>query len=160
MAVEIREVQVEDYEAIRAVWEASEWAAITALASAEAWARFLERNRGLSIGAFDGTDLLGVVISEKVAAGAFRERLALIDPAPDEATYRRLVDKAQLKITARGRNSCRIELPEHLLQDGFWQSIKWTDHGDGADELTVPLPESDMEAAELSENVAPTPQSP
>jgi len=156
MAVEIREVHVEDYEAVRAVWEASNWDALPALGSVDAWATFLQHHRGLSIGAFEGTDLLGMIISDRTREGAHRQRVALAANVDVEEVSRDLVDKAQLKLGAKRRNSCRIELPASLAPDEFWQSVKWTGH---TADNTAPLIESNTCEIDDAENVASTPQS-
>lgn len=62
MGVMLREMTVQDYEEVLALWRSSEGIGLSDADSRENIARFLERNPGLSFVAYDGQELIGAVL--------------------------------------------------------------------------------------------------
>ena len=90
----IREMTSEDYDAVYALWQATEGLGLSDADSREAIARYLERNPGLSFIAVENEELLGTVLCGHDGRRGYLHHLAVARSHRGQGLGRRLAQRA------------------------------------------------------------------
>ena len=127
MNVVIREMTIQDYDEVLAVWRASEGMGLSDADSQEGVARFLKRNPGLSFVAHDGECVVGAALCGDDGRRGYIHHLAVSKPYRRKGIGRALVGRCLSALKRDGINKCHIFV-FHDNQDAiaFWKNIGWT----------------------------------
>lgn len=124
--VEIRVMTREDYDAVYALWQATEGMGLSEADSRESISAYLERNSGMSFVAMSGDRLVGAVIcghdgrrgaiSHLAVDPAFRRQGvgARLAAACEAALARANIDRCHIHVFADNENALR-----------FWKALGW-----------------------------------
>lgn len=126
MSFEIKEMRIDDYPAVYALWQASEGIGLSQADSKENIARYLANNPGMSFCAWDAKKLVGAVLCGTDSRRGFLHHLAV------EKTYRRagigrhLVERCLAALKEAGITKCHL----FVFQDNqeainFWKHCGW-----------------------------------
>ena len=132
MSYRIRTLTLADYEAAAALWQSLPGIGWDGPSDSRAGiARFLRRNRGLSLAAEDGGALVGTALVGHDGRRAFIYHLAIAPSHAGRGIGRALVARALRSLAACGVPKCSVlVLDTNTGGAAFWQKIGWTRRGD------------------------------
>jgi ribosomal protein S18 acetylase RimI-like enzyme len=128
-AVAIRAMVLEDYDAIRSLWEASEGVGLSEGDSREGVAAYLERNPNLSLLAYDqalgaGKNIVGAVLCGQDGRRGDLVHLAVALAYRRQGIGRRLVEECLARLRAIGIMKCNIRVyRENSAGQAFWERL-------------------------------------
>ena len=79
----------------------------------------------LSLIAHDGEQVLGALLCQADTADGYRLELSVTPEVDGPDLGRTLVDKALLKLHARGVHKCHITTPSETADQNFWTTASW-----------------------------------
>lgn len=130
----IREMSIEDYGEVIALWQATEGVGLSAADSREAIARYLARNPGMSFIALDltpGADpgaLVGAVLCGHDGRRGFLHHLAVRADCRGQGIGRALVDRCLQGLEEAGIDKCHLFVfKANESGRAFWENIGWTE---------------------------------
>jgi ribosomal protein S18 acetylase RimI-like enzyme len=127
MGIVIREMSIQDYDEVLALWRASEGVGLSDADSEEGVARFLDRNPGLSFVAWDGEHLVGVVLCGHDGRRGYIHHLAVSKPHRRQGLGRALVERCLSALRRAGIGKCHIFVfADNQDTIAFWKKIGWT----------------------------------
>lgn len=127
MSIVIREMTIQDYDEVLALWRASEGVGLSDADSGEGVAHFLHRNPGLSFVARDGEYLVGVVLCGHDGRRGYIHHLAVRKSHRRQGLGRALVERCLSALRRAGIDKCHIFVfGDHQDTIAFWESIGWT----------------------------------
>ena len=122
---------IDDYDAVLALWKASEGIGLSAADERPAIARYLERNPGMSFVACQEGRIVGAVLCGHDGRRGYMHHLAVAPPCRRQGLGRQLVERCLVALAATGIDKC------HLFVFGgnsagvaFWKRIGWTERTD------------------------------
>lgn len=128
MTISIREMTIQDYDAILALWRVSDGIGLSSADTRDNIARYLERNPGFSVVACDDGRLVGAVLGGHDGRRGFLHHLAVYAQYRRQGIGRRLVEESLAALEDAGINKCHI-----FVYSGnddaiaFWSRIGWTE---------------------------------
>ena len=127
MSVVIREMTIEDYDAVLALWQVSEGVGLSDADSEESIGLYLDRNPGLSFVAHGGKHLVGAVLCGHDARRGYIHHLAVSKPHRRQGLGRALVERCLTALRQDGIDKCHIFVfADNQDTIAFWKSIGWT----------------------------------
>lgn len=130
-SIEIRPLKSDDYDAANALWRASAGIVIRADETREAFVRFLDRNPGLSLGAFVQGKLVGAVMVGHDGRRGYLYHFAV------EPTYRRSgIGRQLVEAILRNLSEAGIDRLHAFVATNnheaklFWKSLGWNERPD------------------------------
>jgi len=134
MATHIREMTIDDYDAVHAFWSALDGIGLGQSDSRESIKRYLARNPGSSFIAFDDDQIIGAVLSGDDGRRGFIHHLGVAKSYQKKGIGRMLVDKCLKPLDNKGIKKFHIIVLKSN-QDAlkFWEKIGWTER----DHLTI-----------------------
>jgi N-acetylglutamate synthase len=128
----VREMTIADYEAVRALWLASDGVVLRdADDGREAIARYLARNPGLSFVAERGGAVVGAVLCGSDGRRGFRHHMAVARGARRSGVGRALCDRALGTLAAQGIPKCHLMvLARNEAAQAFWREVGWAERDD------------------------------
>ena len=127
MSVVIREMSIQDYGEVLALWRVSEGVGLSDADSEESIARYLDRNPGLSFVARDGEHLVGAVLCGHDGRRGYIHHLAVGKSHRRQGLGRALVERCLSALRRDGIGKCHIFVfADHQDTIAFWKSIGWT----------------------------------
>ncbi len=127
MAIQIKPMSIRDYDRALALWQASEGVAVGASDGKEDIRRYLRRNPGLSLAAYDGRRLVGVVLCGHDGRRGILHHLAVDKSSRGRGLGRRLVDACMKRLKRAGIRRCWIMvLKSNPGGMRFWKATGWT----------------------------------
>lgn len=124
--MEIREITMEDYEAMRALWEASPGVRLIDADSEESIAAFLRRNPGMNFVAMEGVELAGTVLCGHDGRRGYIYHVAVKPEYRGRHIGTRLVEASLAALKRDGIAKCHVfVLADNPLGNAFWRSF-WT----------------------------------
>jgi ribosomal protein S18 acetylase RimI-like enzyme len=127
MSIVIREMAIQDYDEVLALWRTSEGVGLSDADSEEGVARFLARNPGLSFVARDGEHLVGAVLCGHDGRRGYIHHLAVSESHRRQGLGRALVARCLSALRRDGIGKCHIFVfADNQDTLTFWKSIGWT----------------------------------
>ena len=126
--VVIQEMVIEDYDKVRALWEASEGIQVSEIDSSKSIERFLRRNAGLSFVARDGDDVVGAVLCGHDGRRGYIDHLAVSASHRRQGIGRSLVSRCLFHLMRVGiRRWNLFVLEDNLEARKFWTHLGWAE---------------------------------
>lgn len=123
----IRSMEVDDYNAVIALWQSTEGVGLSAADSPEAIARYLKRNPGMSavaIGA-DG-QVIGAVLCGHDGRRGYLHHLAVRPDCRGQGVGRALVDTVLGHLAEEGIDKCHLfVIKTNEIGQAFWEATGW-----------------------------------
>jgi len=124
MPVEIREMHIEDYEAVMALWKASEGIGLSSADSQPAIAGYLERNPGTSCCAWETTNpdrprLIGAVLCGHDGRRGYLHHLAVDRACRRQGIGKALIERLLSETRVPLFLMCRPEMETYYQKFGF-----------------------------------------
>lgn len=128
MALTIRQMTVDDYETVRALWAAADGVDLAVGDARSDIARFLDRNPGLSFIALAGENLIGAVLCGHDGRRGYVHHLAVDESFRRHGVGRALADRCLDGLRAAGIEKCNLFIRrDNEIGFAFWQRIDWVD---------------------------------
>lgn len=128
MDLTIRQMTVDDYEAVRALWEAVDGVDVTAADTRAGLACFLDRNPLLSFVALAGEHLVAAVLCGHDGRRGYIHHLAVQESFRRHGVGRALIDRCLDGLHAAGIEKCHIFIRrDNETGFAFWQRTGWVD---------------------------------
>lgn len=129
MSYELHEMQIEDYDAVLALWQTCD--GLGALETRGEFARFLARNPGLSVVAWRGERLIGAVLCGHDGRRAFLYHLAVAADCRKQRVAQAIVGRCLEKLAAVGIPRCSVHLyTDNAAGRTFWERLGWRERTD------------------------------
>ena len=126
MSVEIAEMTVDDYGAVRALWERTEGVGLNDADTQEGLQAYLRRNPGLSFVARDGDQLVGAVLCGHDGRRGYLHHLAVSESHRRRGIGGSLVDRCLGTLHRLGILKCNIIVyGDHDDRARFWNRRGW-----------------------------------
>ena len=127
MSIAIREMTIQDYGQVLALWRTSEGVGLSDADSEESIARYLGRNPGLSFVARDGEHLVGAVLCGHDGRRGYIHHLAVSESHRRRGLGRALVERCLFALRRAGIDKCHLFVfADNQDTIAFWKSIGWT----------------------------------
>jgi len=128
MNIEIRELTIDEYYQIYALWEASEGIGLSDADSKEGINRFLERNPGLSYIALDGDQLVGAALCGHDGRRGYIHHLSVAKSHRKQGIGKSLVGRCMYALMRIGIAKCHLFVfGENQEAIDFWSNVGWTE---------------------------------
>lgn len=128
MSVAVREMTIEDYDPVYALWEASEGVGLSDADSKEGIHRFLERNPGLSFVALDGDQLVGAALCGHDGRRGYIHHLSVVRSHRRQGIGKSLVGRCMYALMRIGIAKCHLFVfDENQEAIKFWNKVGWTE---------------------------------
>jgi len=128
MAITLREMSIEDYNAAYQLWETSPGVGLSSSDAYDSIARYLDRNPGLSFVACDGPKLIGTVLGGHDSRRGYIYHLAVDLAYRKRGIGRDLVGHCIAALGKNGIEKCHIFVfgtNDDAL--AFWKNCGWTE---------------------------------
>ena len=127
MSIVIREMTIQDYAEVLALWQASDGVGLSDADSEEGVTRFLARNTGLSFVARDGEHLVGAVLCGHDGRRGYIHHLAVSQSHRRQGLGQALVERCLSALRRGGIDKCHLFVfADNQDTIAFWKSIGWT----------------------------------
>ena len=127
MTINLREMTIDDYEAVYAVWEYSEGVGLSDADSKEGIKRFLARNSGLSYIALDGDEIVGAALCGHDGRRGYIHHLSVVVSHREQGIGRSLVNRCMFALMRIGIAKCHLFVfGENQGAVNFWKKVGWT----------------------------------
>jgi N-acetylglutamate synthase len=127
MGFSIKEMTIEDYDEVYALWRATEGVGLSEADAREGIARFLERNPGLSyIARSESGELVGTALCGHDGRRGYIHHLAVAESARRQGLGRNLVGRCMFCLMQIGIQKCHLFVfGENENAQKFWDSLGW-----------------------------------
>jgi ribosomal protein S18 acetylase RimI-like enzyme len=126
MIIEIRELTIEDYEPVYALWQASEGIDLSNADSKEGIKRFLERNPGLSYVALQDNKIVGAALCGHDGRRGYIHHLAVANTYRRQGIGKSLVGRCMYALMRIGISKCHLFVfGDNTDAIAFWNKIGW-----------------------------------
>lgn len=124
--IQIRPLEAGDYSAAITLWRASEGVVLRAGDTRESFLRFLDRNPGLSLGAWSQAELVGAVMAGHDARRGYLYHLAVARMQRRQGIGRQLVEAVLHRLKRVGIDKMHLFV-EAGNEDAekFWEALGW-----------------------------------
>jgi ribosomal protein S18 acetylase RimI-like enzyme len=127
MSIELREMTIDDYQSVYAVWEGSEGIGLSDADSKEGIKRFLARNPGLSFIALDNDQIVGAALCGHDGRRGYIHHLAVVKSHRKLGIGRSLVSRCVFALMQIGIAKCHLFVfGENQEAINFWKKVGWT----------------------------------
>ena len=128
MNVQIREMDILDYDPVYALWQVSEGIGLSDADSKEGIKRFLDRNPGLSFVACDGDKIVGAALCGHDGRRGYIHHLAVAQSHRKQGIGKSLVGRCMYALMRIGISKCHLFVfgdNQEAVQ--FWSKVGWTE---------------------------------
>ncbi len=127
MRIHLREMTIDNYDAVYAVWQNSEGIGLSDADSKEGIKRFLERNPGLSYIALDGDHVVGAALCGHDGRRGYIHHLAVVHTHRRQGIGRSLVSRCMFSLMQIGISKCHLFVfDQNQGAIDFWNRVGWT----------------------------------
>jgi len=127
----IREMTIPDYDAVIALWRASEGVGLSDDDAPDAIARYLKRNPGMSFTAWEGAELVGAVLCGHDGRRGYIHHLAVRESHQRQGIGKALVVRCLAALKAVGIDKCHLFVfAANADAIAFWKSVGWMWRGE------------------------------
>jgi len=124
--LDIKPLQVEDYAATSQLWQTSEGVVWREEETLETFARFLDRNPNLSLGAWLQSELIGAVMVGHDARRAYLYHLAVAQKHRRQGIARQLLARVRQNLDTLGIGKQHVSvIADNRVAEQFWQALDW-----------------------------------
>jgi ribosomal protein S18 acetylase RimI-like enzyme len=128
MSIAIRDMDIEDYEAVYHMWGSVEGIGLSDADSKEGIKRFLERNPGLSFVATDGTQIVGAALCGHDGRRGYIHHLAVVNAYRKQGIGKSLVGRCMYALMRIGIAKCHLFVfGDNQEAIKFWNKVGWTE---------------------------------
>jgi ribosomal protein S18 acetylase RimI-like enzyme len=128
MSIQIREMSIEDYQPVYALWEVSEGVGLSDADSKEGIKHFLERNPGLSFVAIDRGQLVGAALCGHDGRRGYIHHLTVAESHRRQGIGKSLVGRCMFALMQIGIAKCHLFVfGENQDAIKFWHKVGWTE---------------------------------
>jgi putative acetyltransferase len=128
MTITIREMTINDYEPVYALWEVTEGIGLSDADSKEGIKRFLVRNPGLSFIALDGEQIVGAALCGHDGRRGYIHHLSVIKTHRKQGIGKSLVGRCMYALMRIGIAKCHLFIyDENQEAIKFWNKVGWTE---------------------------------
>jgi len=127
MSIQIREMSINDYETVYALWQTSEGIGLSDADSKEGIKHFLERNPGLSFVAFQGDQIVGAALCGHDGRRGYIHHLSVAKSHRQQGIGKSLVNRCVFALMQIGISKCHLFVfgeNEGAIQ--FWNKVGWS----------------------------------
>lgn len=129
MSINLTDFRIEHYDAVHALWEAADGVGVDESDSRDSIERYLQRNAGLSLVAFDGEQLVAAALCGHDGRRGYLSHVAVADEYRGQGIGRQIVEECLCRLQAQGINGCNIRLYEANHEGRrFWERIGFWRH--------------------------------
>ena len=126
MNIQIEEMTIEHYEQVVALWCGFEGVGLSHDDSKENISRFLSRNPGMSLVAFDGDCLVGAVLCGHDGRRGYMYHLATKKDYQRQGIGSTLAERGLAALKGRGINHCHVfAFSGNREAVKFWEKLGW-----------------------------------
>jgi ribosomal protein S18 acetylase RimI-like enzyme len=127
MSIELREMTIDDYKSVYAVWAGSEGIGLSDADSKEGIKRFLARNPGLSYIALDRGEIVGAALCGHDGRRGYIHHLAVLTSHRKRGIGKSLVSRCVFALMQIGISKCHLFVfDENQDAINFWQKVGWS----------------------------------
>ena len=134
MPVELSELRPNDYDEIIVLWKRTDNRTLDDDTLASLHSGSHPFNSVLSLVAREQGEMIGAILCEMRGSEGCLHHMAIRQTHLDTGLSKLLVDKALLKLNARGIHRCRIRLAQGTQPKPFWDATRWVDFHDTSEE--------------------------
>ena len=128
MSIEIREMGIEDYDAVMKLWQVSKGIGLSEADSRPSLASCLERNPGLSFVALFNGEVVAAVLCGHDGRRGYIHHLAVRPDFRRKALGRELVARGPNGLKQFGIQKCHLLVCEsNTAALSFWRKINWSE---------------------------------
>ena len=128
MSIQIREMDIGDYEQVYAMWQACEGIGLSDADSKEGINRFLERNPGLSFVAVDENQIMGAALCGHDGRRGYIHHLAVAKSHRKQGVGKSLVGRCMYALMRIGIAKCHLFVfDDNQEAIKFWSRVGWTE---------------------------------
>ena len=128
MSIQLREMTIDDYQAVYALWSASEGIGLSDADSKEGIMRFMEHNPGLSYVAMDGDRVVGAALCGQDGRRGYIHHLAVANSYRRQGIGRSLVSRCMFALMQIGIAKCHLFVfDQNQGAIDFWNKVGWTE---------------------------------
>ncbi len=128
MAIELRELTINDYDEVINVWKKSDGVGLSDADSKEGIKRFLKRNPGLSYVAVDGGKIIGAALCGHDGRRGYIHHLAVEQERRRQGLGRSLVGRCMYALMRIGISKCHLFVfGDNKNAIGFWNKVGWSE---------------------------------
>ena len=125
--ITVAEFTIDAYEQVYGLWENCDGIGLSSADSQPSIQRYLERNPGLSLLAYDGQTVVGTILCGHDGRRGYIHHLAVQAEYRRQGIGRLLVDKSLKALEASGIKKCHLFIfHDNTSGIQFWESIGWT----------------------------------
>lgn len=124
--IRIREMTIDDYDEVLALWQSVEGVALGPSDSRQSTARYLQHNPHMSFVAFDGQTLLGAILCGTDGRNGWLRHLAVRESCRKQGVGKALVDNCLAALKAAEIPWCNIFVfADNASGLAFWRKMGW-----------------------------------
>ncbi|HUJ43926.1 MAG TPA: GNAT family N-acetyltransferase [Opitutaceae bacterium] len=124
---QLRPMTLADYDAVIALWRASEGIGLSAADERDAIAAYLERNPGMSFVAVATGHVVGAVLGGHDGRRGYLHHLAVAPASRHRGIGRALVEASLVRLKAAGMQKCNLFLYHgNVAGRAFWEKHGWS----------------------------------
>lgn len=126
MTIEIREMQIGDYNAVIDLWRVTEGIGLSSADERSKIAAYLEHNPGLSFCAWEGETLVGAVLCGHDGRRGYLHHLAVAADCRGQGAGRRLVEACLEGLHRAEIEKCHLFVyRDNAPGIAFWERVGW-----------------------------------
>ncbi len=124
MQYTVRQMVIDDYDNVLALWNSSESIQLSKVDSRECVQHFLERNTGLSYVALDGEKVIGAVLCSHDGRLGYLSHLVTAKGYRRQGVGRQLVGRCMYALTGMGIHKCILLIMKETEEAlAFWHQV-------------------------------------
>ena len=128
MSVELRELIIEDYDAVMDIWDKSGAVGLSDADSREGIKRFLKRNPGLSYVAMDDDEIIAAALCGHDGRRGYIHHLAVKEENRRQGLGRSLVGRCMYALMRIGISKCHLFVfGDNQNAIEFWNKVGWSE---------------------------------
>ncbi|MEN8173270.1 MAG: GNAT family N-acetyltransferase [Chloroflexota bacterium] len=128
MAVELRELTIDDYDAVIDIWDKSDGVGLSDADSREGIKRFLKRNPGLSYVALEDSEIIGAALCGHDGRRGYIHHLAVKEENRRRGLGRSLVGRCMYALMRIGIAKCHLFVfGDNQNAIEFWNKVGWSE---------------------------------
>lgn len=121
----VRQMEIGDYDAVVALWEASDAIVLSSIDARECVKKFLEKNTGLSYVAMVDDRIVGAVLCSQDGRLGYLSNLIVSPDCRRQGIGRQLVGRCMYTLMGMGIHKCiLLIMKETETAQDFWQNVE------------------------------------